>query len=73
MKQKQQLVFLAQELAIQGIAVEAARKKLKDLVEAGVPYSAEEMLCGAENFRRQQERWDELEKQYLLLRKEIKA
>lgn len=73
MQKKQQLVLLAQELATQGIAVEAARKKLKDLVAAGVPYTSEEIHRAAENFQKQKNRWDSLERQYLLLQNEIKA
>ena len=71
MKQKQQLLRLAQELILQGIALETARQRCKDLIDTGVPHISEEFIRAAEEFQSIQAKWLSMENQYLTLRDQI--
>ncbi len=55
-----------------GLDVEAAREKLRQLVDQGVSFSSEEMLEAYEDFTALDGQWRELEKQHLELRDEIR-
>lgn len=64
----EQLLQMAAELYRLGIAVEKARKRLKDLVEQGIPYTSEEMLFAMRELQTLDGQWKQLETQYLALR-----
>ena len=49
----------------------AARAKLKELVEQGVPYDSDEMKLAYQNFKELEQQWKALERQHLELRDEI--
>lgn len=68
-KQTERLLQMAAELYRLGIAVEKARRHLKDLVEQGVSYGSEEMLLALREFQALDGQWKLLEAQYLSLRK----
>ncbi len=54
-----------------GVDLEAARAKLKELVEQGVGYDSHEMIRSYQNFKELDQQWKTLEQQYLELRDEI--
>ena len=51
--------------------MEAARARLKELVDQGVAYSDERMIKAYDDFNELKAQWDNLEKQHLELRDEI--
>ena len=61
---KDLLLASAARLYSMGVDLEAARAKLKELVERGVPYDSDEMKRAYRDFK-------ELEQQHLELRDEI--
>ena len=69
---KELLLMSAAKLYSLGLDVEAAREKLRQLVEQEVSYSSEEMLAAYEEFTALDGQWRELEKQHLDLRDEIR-
>ena len=69
---KELLLMSAARLYSLGLDVEAAREKLRQLVEQGVSFSSEEMLEAYEEFTAVDGQWRELEKQHLELRDEIR-
>lgn len=54
-----------------GVDLEAARTRLKEMVERGVPYSSEEMKQALQEFKELERQWKALEQQHLELRDEI--
>lgn len=70
-KKTERLLQMAAELYRLGIAVEKARKHLKDLVEQGVPYTSEEMLLALRDLQALDGQWKLLEAQYLALREKF--
>ena len=54
-----------------GVDLEMSRKKLKKLVDQGVPYNSKEMKDAYREFSELDAQWKELEKQHLELRDEI--
>ena len=54
-----------------GVDLEAARAKLKELVEQGVPYDSDEMKRAYRDFKDLEQQWKALERQHLELRDEI--
>lgn len=54
-----------------GVDLEAARAKLKELVEQGVPYDSDEMKLAYQDFKELEQQWKALERQHLELRDEI--
>lgn len=54
-----------------GVDLEAARAKLKELVELGVPYDYDEIKQAYQNFKELEQQWKALERQHLELRDEI--
>ncbi len=69
---KELLLMSAARLYSLGLDVEAAREKLRQLVDQGVSFSSEEMLEAYEDFTTLDGQWRELEKQHLELRDEIR-
>ncbi len=68
---KNELVLSAIELAKAGEALEAAKDKLKTLVEQGVPYESDEMKAALDECLQLQQQWKELEAEHLRLKKGI--
>lgn len=68
---KRLLLLSATRLYSLGVDLEAAREKLRQLVERGVSYDSEEMLTAYREFTELDEKWKGLEKQHLELRDEI--
>ena len=71
MNNKDLLIASAARLYSMGIDLEAARNRLRQLVEQGVPYSSEEMKQALRNFQELEQQWKELERQHLALRDEL--
>lgn len=68
---KDLLIASAARLYSMGIDLEAARDRLRQLVEQGVPYNSYEMKRAVSDFKELDRRWKELEKQHLELRDEV--
>ena len=68
---KNELVLSAIALVKVGEALEAAKGKLKMLVEQGVPYESEEMKSALQEYLSLQQQWTELEAEHLKLKKRI--
>lgn len=68
---KDLLIASAARLYSVGIDLEAARARLSELAERGVPYSSEEMLNAYSEFMELDTQWKALEKEHLELRDEI--
>ena len=69
--EKDLLLASAARLYSLGVDLEAARERLRQLVEQGVSYSSEEMQTAYQEFTELDHQWKELEKQHLSLRDEI--
>ena len=69
--EKDLLIASAARLYSMGIDLEAARDRLRQLVEQGVPYNSEEMKQAVRDFKELDRQWKELEKQHLKLRDEV--
>ncbi len=69
---KKLLLLSAARLYSLGVDLEAAREKLRQLVEQGVSYASEEMLRAYEEYTELDRQWKGLEKQYLELREELR-
>ena len=54
-----------------GVDLEAARFRLKELVEQGVGYDSDEMIQAYRDFKELDQQWKTLEQQYLELRDEV--
>ena len=68
---KNLLLASAARLYSMGVDLEAARAKLKELVERGVPYDSDQMKQAYQNFKELEQQWKALERQHLELRDEI--
>ena len=68
---KELLIMSAARLYSVGVELEAARARLKELVDRGVSYSDERMIKAYNDFNELKAQWDNLEKQHLELRNEI--
>ena len=68
---KDLLLASAARLYSIGIDLEAARERLRRLVEQGVPYQSEEMRKAYRDFKELELQWKALEQQHLELRDEI--
>ena len=66
--EKDLLIASAARLYSMGIDLEAARDRLRQLVEQGVPYNSEEMRQAVQNFKELERQWKALEREYLRLR-----
>lgn len=68
---KNLLLASAARLYSMGVDLEAARAKLKELVERGVPYDSDQMKQAYQNFKELEQQWKALDRQHLELRDEI--
>ena len=68
---KELLILSAARLYSVGVELEAARSRLKELVDQGVTYSDERMIKAYNDYNELKAQWDNLEKQHLELRNEI--
>ena len=68
---KDLLIASAARLYSMGIDLEAARVRLRQLVEQCVPYNSDEMRQAVSDFKELDRQWKELEKQHLELRAEV--
>ena len=68
---KDLLLASAARLYSMGVDLEAARAKLKELVEHGVGYDSDEMKRAYQNFKDLEQQWKALEQQHLELWDEI--
>ena len=66
--EKDLLIASAARLYSMGIDLEAARDRLRQLVEQGVPYSSDEMKQAVRDFKELDQQWKELERKHLKLR-----
>ena len=71
MNNKDLLIASAARLYSMGIELEAARDRLRQLVEQGVPYNSDEMKQAVQDFKELDRQWKELEKEHLKLRDEM--
>lgn len=69
--EKDFLIASAARLYSIGIDLEAARDRLRRLVEQGVPYNSEEMKQAVQDFKELDRQWKELEREHLELRDEV--
>jgi len=69
--EKDLLIASAARLYSMGIDLEAARDRLQQLVEQGVPYNSDEMRQAVLDFKELDRQWKELEKQHLELRSTV--
>lgn len=69
--EKDLLIASAARLYSMGIDLEAARDRLRQLVDQGVPYNSDEMKQAVQDFKELERQWNELEKQHLALRDEV--
>ena len=65
------LLASAARLYSTGVDLEAARAKLKELVEQGISYDSNEMKQAYKDFKELEQQWKALEQQHLELRDEI--
>ena len=69
--EKDFLIASAARLYSMGLDLEAARDRLRQLVEQGVPYNSNEMKQAVQDFRELDQQWKELEREHLELRDEM--
>ena len=69
--EKDLLIALAARLYSMGIGLEAARDHLRQMVERGVPYNADEMKKAVCDFKELDRQWKALEREHLRLRDEM--
>ena len=69
--EKDLLIASAARLYSMGIDLEAARDRLRQLVEQGVPYNSDEMRQAVQDFKELDRQWKELEREHLALRDEL--
>ena len=62
---KDLLIASAARLYSMGIDLEAARDRLRQLVEQGVPYNSNEMKQAVQDFKELDRQWKELEREHL--------
>ena len=65
------LIQTAAQLYTLGLDVEEAREELRRLVSRKVPYGSPQMIAALTHFKELKAKWDDLEKQYLRLRKDV--
>ena len=69
--EKDMLIASAARLYSMGIDLEAARDRLRQLVEQGVPYSSGELKQAVQDFKELDRQWKELEREHLELRDNV--
>lgn len=67
------LIQMATQLYTLGLDVETARESLRQMVAQSVPYESPQMLEALRRFESLKKQWDDLEQQYLSLRKEVQG
>ena len=70
--EKDLLIASAARLYSMGIDLEAARDRLRQLVEQDVPYNSDEMKQAVQDFKVLDRQWKELEREHLRVKEEIK-
>ena len=68
---KDLLLASAARLYSMGVDLEAARERLRQLVEQGVSYDSNEMKQAYRDFKELEQQWKALEQQHLELRDEV--
>ena len=71
MDNKELLIASAARLYSMGIDLEAARDRLRQLVEQDVPYNSDEMKQAVQDFKELDRQWKALEREHLRLRDEV--
>lgn len=71
--EKDLLLASAARLYSLGVDLEAARERLRQLVQQGIPYESEEMKTAYLEFETLNQQWKTLEKEHLSLRAEIQG
>lgn len=72
-EQKELLIKSGAKLYSLGVDLEAAREKLRKLVDSGVGYDSPELLQAVNDFNELKQLWDDLEREHLKLREEIQS
>lgn len=70
-EEKDLLLASAARLYSLGVDVEAARERLRKLVQQGVPYESEEMRTAHQSFTELNEQWKTMERAHISLRDEL--
>ena len=70
-RRKELLLKSAARLYSLGVDLEAARERLRQLVQQGVPYESEEMKTAYLEFETLNQQWKALEQEHLSLRNKI--
>lgn len=60
-----EMLRAAEKLYCLGVALEAARQRLKKMVEAGVSYQSDQMAAALQSYQSMEAEWKQLEQQYL--------
>ena len=68
---KDLLLASAARLYSMGVDLEAARERLRQLVEQGVSYDSDEMKQAYQDFKELEQQWKALEQRHLELRNEV--
>lgn len=68
---KDLLLASAARLYSMGVDLEAARERLRQLVEQGASYDSDEIKKAYQDFKELEQRWKALEQQHLQLKNEI--
>ncbi len=71
MDDKDLLIASAARLYSMGFDLEAARDRLRQLVEQDVPYNSDEMKQAVQDFKELERQWKELEREHLELRDKV--
>ncbi len=71
MGDNRKLILSVAKLTRLGFEVEAARAKLRRLVDKGIPYDSAQMLHALLRFQALDTEWKELEQKHLILREKI--
>ena len=71
--EKDLLLASAARLYSLGVDLEAARERLRQLVQQGIPYESEEMKTAYLEFETLNQQWKALEQEHLSLRAEIQG
>lgn len=69
---KELLIKSAARLYSLGIDLDASKDRIRKLVETGVEFSSIEMTRAVDAYLELQKLWDDLEREYLVLRDEIR-
>ena len=73
MQEKKKLIALGAELYRLGIEIDASKRRLKKLVEIGMPYDSDEVTSAVLRLQFLQAQWAEKEAAYLQLRENFSS